>query len=299
MPRVSIILPIYRSQATLAACLAALNRQTYRDFEIVAVDSSPDEACAAIVQLSPNITYLRSRERLLPHAAANRALLVAGGELLAFTDPDSYAHADWLEQLVRGHREGERVCVGAVDCVGRRWLDLGAHLCKFDKWLPTGRPRRLQEGPTVNLLVSRKLLDRAGGRFHSDLHGDTDLCWRLAGMGVKIWSVPGAVVEHQHLHTWRSLLAERWARGAGVADLRLSWKPIGPAALCLRLMVTILPLRLASQLWRVGRNAGRAGKWWIYLRTLPVVCSGLYSGLLGEAQTMLGHLLRLAGRPDG
>jgi hypothetical protein len=115
-------------------------------------------------------------------------------------------------------------------------------------------------------------------------------------MGVKIWSVPGAVVEHQHLHTWRSLLAERWGRGAGVADLRLSWKPMGPVALCLRLVVTILPLRLASQLWRVARNAGRGGKGWDFLRTLPVVASGLYSGLLGEGQAILRRLLRAAGR---
>jgi GT2 family glycosyltransferase len=292
MPRISVILPIYQSQATLAGCLEALGRQTFTDIEVIAVDSSPDEACAEIAARFPSVTYLRARERLLPHAACNRGIEVAQGDLLAFTDPDSYARPDWLEQMLRGSRDGARVCVGAVACFGNRWLDLGAHLCKFDKWLPMMKPRRLREGPTVNLLLSREMVLRAGGRFHSELHGDTDLCWRLTRSGVEIWSVPQAVVEHHHLHSWRSLMAERRARGAGFADLRIAWESPGLAALGLRLAFTVLPLRLLGQLWRAGRNAlrGRMGR--AYLISSPVVVTGLYSGLWGEAGAIFRHLLR-------
>jgi len=224
---------------------------------------------------------------------------MANGELLAFTDPDAYAHANWLERLVEANQGGLRVSVGAVACFGRRWLDRGAHLCKFYKWLPMEQPNRLREGPTVNLLLSRELLQRAGGRFQSELHGDTDVCWRLGRMGVETWSVPNAIVEHHHLHTWRSLLVERFGRGAGYAALQLAWRPTGGPALLFRLVVTLLPLRLATQLWRVGRNAERARMLRTYLLTLPVIATGLYSALLGEAQALRRHLLRSAELPSG
>jgi len=38
-PAVSVIVPVYRSEATLGLCLARLAAQTFRDFETILVDS--------------------------------------------------------------------------------------------------------------------------------------------------------------------------------------------------------------------------------------------------------------------
>ena len=43
-PRVSVVIPAYRSAATIAGTLTALRAQRFRDFETVVVDSSPDDA---------------------------------------------------------------------------------------------------------------------------------------------------------------------------------------------------------------------------------------------------------------
>jgi GT2 family glycosyltransferase len=292
LPRVSVILPIYQSQRTLARSLESLGRQSYRDYDVIAVDSSPNDACSAIVERFEGAILVRSEERLPPHEACNLGIDRASGELLAFTDPDAYPRPDWLERLVMAGSPGSRVCVGAVACFGRRWLDQGAHLCKFDKWLPMGSPRQLSEGPTVNLLIPRDLFQGAGGRFQHGLHGDTELCWRLRQLGIEIWSAPEAIVEHHHLHSWRSLLAERFERGAGYANLRLTWERARVAALLVRLAASVLPLRLVTQLWRVGCNARRAGMTRIYLLTLPIVAIGLYSGLLGESCAVARQAVR-------
>ncbi|HVS63108.1 MAG TPA: glycosyltransferase [Thermoanaerobaculia bacterium] len=52
-PRVSVVIPAYRSHATIAGCLAALRQQEYRSFEVVVVDSSPDERTAREVRALP------------------------------------------------------------------------------------------------------------------------------------------------------------------------------------------------------------------------------------------------------
>ncbi len=39
-PRLSVVIPSYRSEATIASCLDALAHQTFDDFEAIVVDST-------------------------------------------------------------------------------------------------------------------------------------------------------------------------------------------------------------------------------------------------------------------
>ena len=48
-PIVSIVVPAYRSEATIAKSLRSLENQTYASFELIVVDSSPDETTASLV----------------------------------------------------------------------------------------------------------------------------------------------------------------------------------------------------------------------------------------------------------
>ena len=63
-PAVSVILPAYRSEATIERCLEALARQTYRDFEVRVVDSDPGEATEQAVRAGfPWVFYEHSPRR--------------------------------------------------------------------------------------------------------------------------------------------------------------------------------------------------------------------------------------------
>lgn len=288
MPTVSVLVSVYRSEATLERSLEAIRRQSFRDFEVVIVDSGPDEQCERIVaDRFSEFRYFRASHRLSADAARNYGLERSHGKVVASTDPDAYPRQDWLERLVAAHDQSNGLIIGGVACYGQRWLDLGAHLCKFGRWLPGGPARQVDDGPTVNLLVSKQLLDRVGGKL-GGIHGDTDLCWRIRAQGGEIWLNPDAVVEHHHRQTWRSLMQERHERGRQFGVLWLSWHPMSGAGRMWRLFITLLPLRLLSQLTRVARNAAQAEMLGAYIRTLPVVASGLYAWLLGEAGAFLG-----------
>lgn len=284
MPTVSIILSVFQSEFTLGRSLEAIRQQTYQDIEVIVVDSSPDDECQQIVTGQfPEFRYIHHPHRLSVDAARNMGFASAVGSLVVSTDPDCYSNISWLAELVAAHNRKGGLVFGGVACFGNSWVDLGAHLCKFDKWLSGGPPRIVPDGPSANMLISKDLVERASG-FMGESHGDTDFSWRVRRLGSEIWLAPQAAVQHHHLHTWRSLLRERHQRGQEFGELWLSWHRISNAKLAWRLLRTVLPIRLASQIIRVGRNALRSGMFRAYVLSAPVVASGLYSWLLGEAR---------------
>lgn len=302
-PRVSVILPAYDSHRTLFGCLAALRRQSFDDFEVIVVDSGPDPRTAERLPAQfPEVRLERSRQRLLPHAARNRGSRRARGELLVFSDPDVYPHPDWLQWLVAAHGElarggrgviGRGVIVGALACHGDRWLDRGIHLCKFSKWLPAGPPRTVDMSPTANMLVDRGLFEEIGG-FEGHLFlGDLTFSWEVLER-VPLHFEPRAVVDHHHLSGPGEFLRERYRRGVLYGRLRGHRDVVGPARRLLFLLSSLLPVRLARNLWLVGRHSARAGLLGDFLATLPLVAAGFAASLLGES-VAYGRGLRPGG----
>ncbi|GAB4467452.1 MAG: hypothetical protein Kow00124_00320 [Anaerolineae bacterium] len=291
--RVAVIIPAYHSEQTIQAALETMSRQTYADYELIVVDSSPDDHTALIAQGYPHVRYEHHQGRLLPHAARSRGVALTGGELLVFSDPDIIAPPEWLERLVAAYEARGGAVVGAVACHGRRWLAMGMHLSKFDSWLPGGDVRRIEIGLTANMLVARRDFEAVGGFKQNKMLGDTILSWDLVENGVPIWFVPAAVVEHHHVGTWGSLLVERFSRGGEFAEIRIERGGWSQARTAAHLIVTLLPLRLIALMLRIARNAWRAGLFGELLRVSPVVVSAQSAWLLGEAVV---YLRRLAGR---
>jgi GT2 family glycosyltransferase len=284
MPAVSVIVPAYDSHATIPGTLDAIASQTFRDFETIVVDSGPDDTAARLIgERFPWVRFERSGRRLLPHAARNRGVELAQGELLVFTDPDIYPYADWLERLVTAHRETDAVIVGALACHGERWLDQGIHICKFSKWLPGGRVRLLDVSPTANMLISRRDFMAAGGLPGEEMLGDVTLSWSLRDGGRELRFEPAAVGEHHHVQTLREFLRERYQRGKMFGRLRAGRRGHGRGVLFLYLTVSVLPVRLSRILALVAAQAWRARQTLLYLATLPLVVLGHAASLAGEA----------------
>jgi glycosyltransferase involved in cell wall biosynthesis len=102
MPRVSIIVPAYNSARFLGAALDSVLRQTYRDWEVVVVDSSTDETRSIVEERFPSFGG-RMRYQFQPSrgqaAARNAAIHTATGQFIAMLDADDM----WLpNRLERG-----------------------------------------------------------------------------------------------------------------------------------------------------------------------------------------------------
>lgn len=103
-PLISIIVPIYNSSATLDMCLSSLEKQTYRNFEVLLInDGSPDdsaEKCRKYVDRDDRFRYHYKENGGLSDAR-NAGLDRVRGEYIMFVDSDDALSEYALEYLVR------------------------------------------------------------------------------------------------------------------------------------------------------------------------------------------------------
>jgi GT2 family glycosyltransferase len=295
--RVSVIIGAYLAQATIGRCLEALRGQTYRDFEVIVVDSSPDDETARVVSRFPEVRLERSAARLYCHEARNRGVALSGGELLACLDADVCPKADWLETLVATYDRTAQVIVGAIGCHGRGLRHRAFHLCKFSKFLPTGTVRVIDIGPTANLLVARADFERAGGLRGDRYVADVELSRSLQALGRQLTFAGTAVVHHQHTQSVRAFLTERYVRGKIYGRMRSGWLR-NRGVIALYLAVSVLPVRLLKIGGHVFSHCLRAGELGTLLLTWPLVLAGHAASVAGESVAYSGALLARAPAED-
>ncbi len=290
MPAVSIIIPAYESHRTLAACLEALARQTWTDFEVIVVDSSPTDRVSGMIRAFPGVKLIRSERCLLPFAARNLGIRASRAPLLVSTDPDVYPEPEWLERLIESHRRTGAAVAGSVGCFRCRPFDLGMHLCKYHESLPSmpGGPRKW--AASANLLLTRAMYD-AVDKPRDDLFCSDYLFTRaLVAQGHGLWFEPAAHVSHDHPLTWRAYLADRYRRGRDFGGMRADAEGWPRSRLRLWLLISIVPVRLARLLARTAYDARRGNGLAAFALALPVAGLGFAAWLTGESAGFLQAL---------
>lgn len=101
MPAISVIIPVYRVERYLDACVASVVAQTFRDLEIVLVDDGSPDGCPALCEAwarkDPRIRVVH-RENGGLSAARNSGLEVATGQFVTFLDADDTLEPDTLRR---------------------------------------------------------------------------------------------------------------------------------------------------------------------------------------------------------
>jgi glycosyltransferase involved in cell wall biosynthesis len=282
-PRASVVVPAYHSDATIGRLLEGLRAQTFRDFELIVVNSSQEGRTERIVREHQlGARFEQSPRRLLPHAARNRGVEAARGSLLAFTDPDCVPEEHWLERLVAASDRGHGVIVGAMALLDTSAYARTVHLCKFAHWLPgTGEGHRAI-APTANALYTREAWDAIGPFRADSFSSDTLHSWNAARLGFRPWFEPAAIVSHHHDGTMRSFLHERHVRGEDFARIRAAEGGHSRGWAAARLIA--LPAVPVVELARVGISAGRAGWGRPFATTAPLQLAANTAWALGEAR---------------
>lgn len=290
-PRVSVVIAAYQAHRTIERCLGALRAQNFRDCEVILVDSSPGDETARVAERFPEVRLERSETRLYPHEARNRGTPLARGELYVCLDADVYPRDNWLEELVAEYDAGGDVVVGAIDCHGHRLRDHGMHLAKFAKFLPSANVRRVDTGPTANLLVAKRDLLEIGGMRGQTYLADVLLGRALESIGRTLRFAPRAVVEHHHVQSFRAFLRERYERGRIFGTLRAGWLR-SPLRITVYLLATITPVRLVRIAVLTARHCAAGGRLGVLALVWPVTLAGHAAWLAGESAAYARALLR-------
>lgn len=101
-PKVSIIVPVYKTEKYLERCLQSLLHQTLADIEIILVDDgSPDRCpmlCDKAAAQDARVKVIHKQNEGLGYAR-NSGLEAASGQYIGFVDSDDYVKNDMYETL--------------------------------------------------------------------------------------------------------------------------------------------------------------------------------------------------------
>jgi glycosyltransferase involved in cell wall biosynthesis len=98
---ISVIIPAFNSEKTIARAIQSVLEQTYKDFEIIVVDDgSIDSTRNVVAEYSEKVRYIY-QNNAGPAAARNTALKAAKGRWIAFLDSDDQWLAGKLEKQMR------------------------------------------------------------------------------------------------------------------------------------------------------------------------------------------------------
>jgi len=101
--KLSIIIPVYRTEATLDRCLQSIVSQSFRDIEVILVDDgSPDncpQLCNVWAQSDSRVTVIHKTNGGLSDAR-NVGLEHAHGAFVTFIDSDDYIASETLQRLM-------------------------------------------------------------------------------------------------------------------------------------------------------------------------------------------------------
>ena len=122
MHKVSVIIPVYRAEATLTACLESVAAQTLDELEVVLVDDhggdgSVDVASRFIASYNGAKTFRLTATPANggPGAARNCGIEAATGEYLAFLDSDDTLEPDFCRRLWEAARGADAdLAVGSI-----------------------------------------------------------------------------------------------------------------------------------------------------------------------------------------
>ncbi len=121
MPKISLIIPVYNTEAFLQRCLRSVVTQTLRDIEIIVVNDGSTDSSPAIIE-----RFVREDDRILLieqenrglSASRNRALQAATGEFVSFLDSDDDIKEDMLEQMYEtARKEKSEIVLARVERV--------------------------------------------------------------------------------------------------------------------------------------------------------------------------------------
>ena len=116
--KVSIVVPCYKNEATIASVVCDIRQQTYHDWELIVVGNGSDQETQkkiieCVAKEDERIVYLSIEEKGVSRAR-NKGVSVATGEWLAFVDADDRVPSRWLENFLSHASKSPDIIIGGI-----------------------------------------------------------------------------------------------------------------------------------------------------------------------------------------
>jgi GT2 family glycosyltransferase len=275
-PTVSVVIPVRDAAHLVAEQLAALEAQSYADFEVVVADNGSTDDTVEVVHGASGGLRLRvvdaSGRPGVSHARNVGARYAAASKIL-FCDADDVADPGWVACMAAALDEAE--------LVGGHLEVTSVNPPQVLAWAgsPTaqGLPVTMAYLPYAvgaNLGVRRAVLDTVGefDETYVGGHEEVDLAWKVQQAGMRVRFAPDAVIHYRLRGSLRGMARQRYWYGRSYAQLYRAFRGSGVEPTPLRrelrfyaVLVRSLPrdvrkgrfgFWLGTAAWTAGRLAG-------------------------------------------
>ena len=217
MPKISIIVPVFKAEKYISRCVDSILKQTFSDFELIFIDDgSPDNSgkiCVDYASKDKRIIVIRQENRGVS-AARQKGLDTAMGEYIIHADPDDWVEPDWLEKLYKKIKEDNSDIV--ICDFERVYANKKVHYVQ--------RPSSLHKeniikdmlnqriwGSTWNKLVRKECFSHYGISFNPNMNLWEDLyvmCLLIAN-GAKVSYIPEVLYHYDSIINENSIVMHR------------------------------------------------------------------------------------------
>lgn len=199
MPKISVILPVYNSEKYLIDSLESLSKQTFRDFEIIAInDGSTDGSLEILKKYASNEPRLRiiSRENKGITKTLNEGIELSKGEYIARMDADDICYPLRFEKQLEYLAENELdVCGTKYERIGTQTgipnLPIDCNDCYFHLLLGSAMAH-------PSILIKSSVLKKYKYSENFKYAQDYELWCRMAINKVKMGNVPEVLLKYRY-----------------------------------------------------------------------------------------------------
>ena len=193
MPKVSIIIPTLNRYQYLDRCIKDLEKQTYRNFELIVVDQSEPFNSKFYENRSIDIKLIHQESKGL-WKARNNAIRKSQGEYILLYDDDSIIEPNWIEMHMK--------CLDYYDVN----ISSGVSLATVGSKIPTSYSfyRWADQIDTGNVLIKKHVFRKIGlfdEQFEGMRLGDGEFGYRAFLQSIPMISNPEACRIHLKVET--------------------------------------------------------------------------------------------------
>jgi glycosyltransferase involved in cell wall biosynthesis len=230
-PLVAVIIPTLNRYKYLKDALHDLEKQSYKNFEVIVVDQSEQFDQSFYKQFTLRLKVIRQKEKLL-WTARNRAVKLTKAEYLLFFDDDSRIQSGWIKEHLK--------CLdffNASISAGVSLATAGQKISQsynFFRWA--------DQFDSGNAMIKRNVMKQIGlfdEKFDGQRMGDGEFGFRAYVNGVRSISNPKAFRIHlkvsegglREIGSWDGFRPKKWFAPKPVPSVIYSFKKYFPSYL--------------------------------------------------------------------
>jgi len=263
----SLIIPVYNRPEDMQEVLEGLSAQTYKNFEVLVVESGSSIKSDTVVESFKNhlnIQYFYKGNDGQGFSR-NYGMKRAKGDYLIILDSDIIIPPDYLEEVFQYLSEHQLDAFGGPDKAHHSFTPVQKAVdYALTSYLTTGgtRGRKKQAGKyfprSFNMGMSREVYEKTQGFKLPNCGEDIELSIRIQKMGFKTGLIPNAFVYHKRKQSLGGFFKQMvWFGRSRINIYRIypeSLKPIHllPLFFCLFMIITLLLAFINPLLFKIS-----------------------------------------------